>query len=153
MIGANFSSVSDYEGKLSTGLTGGLYWEWKFSDRFSLQSNILYSQRGEKKDGAVPELKLHYLNTPSMLKYYVTDEFQVMTGIFWDIFLGVSSDIYSKDDFKKSDFGIPIGMSYDISNNFQLALSYNIGLMNISNVNTNNFKNNWGNITIAYIFR
>lgn len=155
IVGTNVSSVSDYHGKTAVGITGGLYWEWKVSDVFSLQSNFLYSQRGEREDHASPELRLAYMNLPIMAKYYLTDNFQVMAGIFWDLLLGVKSDSYSKNELQNSDFGIPIGLSYDVSNNLQLGLSYNVGLMNISSVATNNFapRNNWGNLTIALLIR
>jgi hypothetical protein len=157
IAGANVSSVSNYEGKALAGFTGGLYWEWVFSKnrKFSLQSNILYSQRGEKKDGSVSDLKLGYLNMPVMLKYYATDKLALMTGFYWDFLLNVDGDNLDKDDFKSSDLGIPIGISYDLSNNFQLGFSYNIGFTDIADNNqtSDKFKNSWGNLTIAYVFR
>ena len=155
IVGMNVSSVSDYHGKTAVGITGGLYWEWKFSDLFSLQSNFLYSQRGEREDDATPELRVDYMNLPIMTKYYLTDNFQVMTGIFWDLLLRVKGHTYSNNDFTNSDFGIPIGLSYALSENLQVGLSYNFGLTNISGTTTNNFapRNNWGNVTIALLIR
>ncbi len=90
-----------------------------------------------------------------MAKYYLTDNFQVMAGIFWDLLLGVEGYNYSNDDFKNSDFGIPIGLSYVLSDNIQLGLSYNFGLSNILDSSTNDFapRNNWGNVTIALLIR
>ena len=155
IVGMNVSRVSDYDGKTSVGLTSGLYWEWKFSDSFSLQSNFLYAQKGEREDHTTPELRLHYLNLPIMVKHYLTDDLQVMTGIYWDLLLGIDGQTHSKDDFKKSDFGIPIGVSYELFNQIQLGLSFNVGLSNISDNTTQNFepRNTWGNVTMAFLLK
>jgi hypothetical protein len=155
MIGANVSRVTGYDGKTLVGLTGGLYWEWKFAKSFSLQSNFLYSQRGELDNDATSELRLEYINLPIMAKYYVTDKFQVMTGVFWDFLIGVDSQVYSKDDIKSSDFGIPLGLSYDLFKRVQFGLSVNFGLTNISNSDKidASTRNNWGNLTVAFLLR
>jgi len=155
IVGVNASGMSDYDGKTTVGLTGGLYWERKLSNAFSFQSNFLYTQRGERKDNATPRLILQYINLPMMVKCYVTEDFQVMAGIYWDPLIGVIGNDYSLDDFKNSDFGIPIGVSHDLSNYFQLGLSYNFGLTNISDTSTHNFtlRHNWSNVTLAILIR
>ncbi|MEQ3664310.1 MULTISPECIES: porin family protein [unclassified Olleya] len=155
MAGGNISNISNYEGKSSLGFSGGLYWEWKFSNKFSLQSNILYSQRGENKDGNFSDLKLDYINMPILLKYYATEKLGVMTGVYMDFLLNVDSSNFDKDDFKQTDLGIPIGVSYDLSKNLQLGLSYNIGLTDIldNNPNSDKLTNNWGNFSLTYIFK
>lgn len=155
IVGVSASGMPDYDGKTTVGLTGGLYWERKLSKSLSFQSNFLYTQRGEREDIGTPELILQYINLPMMLKCYLTEDFQVMTGIYWDPLIGVIGDGYSMDDFKNSDFGIPIGVSHDLSNYFQLGLSYNFGLINISDTSTNSFtlRHNWSSVTLAILIR
>ncbi len=155
LAGGTFSSISDYEGETRFGVIGGLYWDWKFSEKFSLMSNILYSQRGEKGKNNLSDLKLDYINMPMVIKYSLSDNFGISTGINWDSLISVDGDGVDKDDFKKSDWGIPIGISYDICSNLQLGAMYNIGLTNTTKNNTgdDNLKNNWGSISIAYLFR
>jgi len=38
IAGISGSSITNYNGKLFLWFTGGLYWEWKFSDRFAYQT-------------------------------------------------------------------------------------------------------------------
>ena len=67
--------------------------------------------------------------------------------------LSVAADDLIKDDFKKTDWGIPIGMSYDITNHLQLGLVYNIGLSNLTDNGDTKYQSNWANLTIAYLFK
>jgi hypothetical protein len=154
MGGGSFSTISNYEGDLLLGLTGGIYYEWKLSDRLALQSNILYVQKGEKGKNNISALKLYYINMPIMLKYYITPEFSILSGINSDFLVGVNSNSFDKSDFKNTDWGIPIGLSYLLSDNFELGVIYNLGLTEIDNnaMNANKLKNNFGNITLAYLF-
>lgn len=154
MGGGSFSTISNYEGDLLLGLTGGIYYEWKLSDRLAFQSNILYVQKGEKGKGNVLHLKLHYINMPIMLKYYITPEFSIFSGINSDFLVGVTSNSFDKSYFNNTDWGLPFGLSYLISNNFEIGVIYNLGLTEIDNntMNSNKLKNNFGNITLTYLF-
>ena len=154
MGGGSFSTLSNYEGDLLLGFTGGIYYEWKFSDQLTLQSNVLYVQKGEKAKNNVLALKLHYINMPIMLKYYITPEFSILSGINSDFLVGVTANNLDKNDFKNTDWGIPIGLSYLLSDKIELGVTYNLGLTKIDNndMNANNLKNNFGNVTLAYLF-
>jgi hypothetical protein len=152
IAGGVVSTISDYEGSTRLGLTGGLYWEYRLSEKFSLMSNILYSQRGENGKDNLSEIKLSYINMPLMVKYKLFDNFGIATGINSDMLLSVEGSGLEKDDFKKSDWSIPIGISYDICENLQAGMIYNIGLTNINN-SDNELENNWGNITLTYLFK
>lgn len=83
-------------------------------------SNILYSERGENGKNSLQDIDLAYLNMPIMVKYYITDKLGVSTGINWDALLSVDADELDKDDFKNSDWGIPIVISYNVTRNLQL---------------------------------
>jgi len=154
VAGVNVSSVTNYDGKTLVGFTGGLYWDCKFSDRFFLSSNFVFSQRGENENGDVESLKLGYLYAPIMLKYMVNDKLGIASGVFWDNLLTVSENtIHTRETLKASDFGIPIALSHNISKNLELGVSYNIGLLNKSVIPGTTLRNNWGTATIAYVFR
>jgi hypothetical protein len=152
IAGGVVSTIIDYEGSTRLGITGGLYWEYKLSKKFSLMSNILYAQRGENGNSDQSEIKLSYINMPIMIKYKLFKNFGIATGINLDMLLSVEGNDLDKDDFKKTDWGIPVGISYDISNHFQLGMIYNIGLSNIMK-DDDQLVNNWGNITISYLFK
>jgi len=155
MAGISTSSITNYDGRLLSGFTGGLYWEWKFSDRFALQSNFLYIQKGEKENGNLSELKLTYINMPMMLKYYGTDKLCFLAGINSDFLLDVASNNLDKNDFKNTDWGIPIGFSYDLSKYFQLGITYNFGLRSIAdtNISSEKLRNNFGKSDIDIPFQ
>lgn len=108
MGGGSFSTISNYEGDLLLGLTGGIYYEWKLSDRFALQSNILYVQKGEKGKNNISALKLHYINMPIMLKYYITPELSILSGINSDFLVGGTANNLDKNDFKNTDWVYPL---------------------------------------------
>jgi hypothetical protein len=112
IAGGVVSNISDYEGSTRIGITGGLYWVYKLSKKFSLMSNILYAQRGENGNSDQSEIKLSYINMPIMFKYKLFKNFGIATGINWDMLLSVEGNDLDKDDFKKTDWGIPIGISY-----------------------------------------
>jgi hypothetical protein len=156
ITGISASSITNYDGKLLLGFTGGLYWEWKFSKRFALMSNFLYIQKGEKEDDInIDGLRLDYVNMPMMLKYYGTTRLSFLTGINSDLLIGVSGNKYEKEDLKKTDWGVPIGISYDLPNNFQLGMTCNFGLTDVvkSNNNSGKLRNNFENLTLTYLFK
>lgn len=95
--GLNVASVSgdDTDGQKSLlGAHFGVFAEFKVSDKFSFQPELLYSMQGAKAESAETEtfggqtysyskeikLKLSYLNIPLMAKYYVTEKFSLETG-------------------------------------------------------------------------
>jgi hypothetical protein len=153
MGGGTVSRISDYDGETLFGLTGGLYWEYRFSQKFSLMSNILYSQRGEIGKDNLNGIKLSYINLPIMVKYGLTDNLGISTGINSDMLVSVNAGDLTKDDFKSTDWGIPIGISYNLTNHLQLAFIYNIGLSNLLKDSDTNYQSNWANLTIAYMFK
>ena len=153
MGGGTVSRISDYDGETLFGLTGGLYWEYRLSQKFSLMSNILYSQRGEIGKDNLNGIKLSYINLPIMVKYRLTDNLGISTGINSDMLVSVDAGDLTKDDFKGTDWGIPIGISYDITNHLQVGLVYNIGLSNLLNDSDAKYQSNWANLTIAYMFK
>jgi hypothetical protein len=153
MGGGTVSRISDYDGETLIGLSGGLYWEFRLSQKFSLMSNILYSQRGEIGKDNQTGLKLSYINLPIMVKYGLSDNLGISTGINSDMLISVNAGDLTKDDFKSTDWGIPIGISYNITYHLQVGLIYNIGLSNLLKDSDTNYQSNWANLTIAYMFK
>jgi hypothetical protein len=153
MGGGTVSRISDHDGETLFGLTGGLYWEYRLSQNFSLMSNILYSQRGEIGKDNQTGIKLSYINLPIMVKYGLTDNLGISAGINSDMLLSVESDDLTKDDFKKTDWGIPVGISYNLTNHLQLAVVFNIGLSNLTDSSDAKYQSNWANLTMAYMFK
>lgn len=154
VAGGNLSQMINYKGKSSFGFEGGIYWDWRFTERISLQSYFFYSQQGERERAGVSALKLSYLSMPMMFKYKVTKKLNVMAGFYWNTLLSVRNNTLNRQHFRGSDLGMPLGLSYDL-NNFEFGINYNVGLTNITadHAGTNKLKNRWGSVTVAYVFR
>ena len=153
ILGGTFSEITTYNGNSRQGIIAGLYWEFKLTKKLFYMSNILYSQRGERAKNLQSDIKLAYLNTPFAIKYCVSNKFAVSAGVNWDFLLSVDGKGKNKSDFKKSDWGIPIGVSYDIRKNLQFGVIYSYGLTDITKNDAVKLKNNWGCITLSYIFK
>lgn len=154
MAGTNVSTLTNYDGKSLISLTGGLLWDWKFSEKFTLSTIITYNQRGENENGDVESLKLGYIYASNMLKYLVNEKFSFASGFFWDNLISVSEhSIHTRETLRASDFGIPIAVNYNITPSIEIGACYNFGLLNKSYISGTTLKNNWGTLTIAYVFR
>lgn len=151
LLGSTFSNLSEYKGETRIGFTGGLYWNYKISKRISLQTNILYSERGEKRKGDQTALELNYINMPIMAKYEVMKNLNISVGINWDMLLSVSGDDFKKDQFKKNDWGIPLSIGYRITKNLEVGALYSFGISDIFKKYSYDTKNNWGCLTLSYI--
>ena len=144
VAGGTFSNISNYEADSRLGFLGGLYWEWRFSEKFSTMPNILYAERGAEG------LKLAYLTIPIVLKYNISDKFGIAAGVAWDDLINVKADSLEKDDFNKSDWRIPITLGYYISSHLSVGISYSFGLTDITKNDNETLRNNWGSISLAY---
>lgn len=154
VAGASVSQVTNYDGKPLTSFTGGLYWDWRFSEKFTLPTIITFNQRGENENGDVESLKLGYIYSSTILKYIVSEKFSVASGVFWDNLITVGDNsIHNWETLRRSDFGIPIAVSYNITPRIEIGASYNFGLLNTSYIPGTTLKNNWGTLTLAYVFR
>ncbi len=154
IAGASVSTLTNYDGKPLTSFTGGLLWDWRFSEKFTLPTIITFNQRGENKSGNVESLRLGYIYSSTMLKYLVNEKLSVASGVFWDNLLTVSENsIHTRETLRASDFGIPIAVNYNITSRIEIGACYNFGLLNTSYIPGTTLKNNWGTLTITYVFR
>lgn len=154
VAGASAATLTNYDGKPLISLTGGLLWDWKFSEKFTLPTIITYNQRGENENDDVESLKLGYIYSSTMLKYLVNEKFSFASGVFWDNLISVSEhSIHTRETLRASDFGIPIAVNYNMTPRIEIGACYNFGLLNKSYIPGTTLKNNWGTLTIAYVFR
>ncbi|MFN3755895.1 MAG: porin family protein [Flavobacterium sp.] len=154
--GLNMSTLTgDVEDVKSIfGFHVGGFVEFKISEKFSLQPELLYSTQGAKAeysenfDGFNVKISetvnLGYLNIPIMAKYYVSEKFNIQAGP--QIGLNLSAKAKSeasfggesfsetediKEDIEALDFGLNFGLGYNISEKIFIEGRYNLGLSNI----------------------
>lgn len=151
---SNFSGDTDgMDLKSRFGFNLGGFVEIKFSEKFALQPEVLYSTQGAKfkNVGAFVDeafytgdinFNLAYVNIPVMFKYYAAEKFSVEAGPQIGILTSAKTktklDGFSrtveqdaKDFFESIDFGLNLGAGYDFTENLSVGARYNIGLSNI----------------------
>lgn len=152
--GLNLSSLSgDTEGmdlKSKFGFHAGAFVEIKFSEKFALQPELLYSTQGTRFDDIEVDgyeaktcFNLDYINVPVMFKYFATEKFFVEAGPQIGFLtsakarikvddLNVDNKQDIKENFESIDFGLNFGAGYEFTENIFASARYNLGLANIA---------------------
>lgn len=149
--GVNFANLSGMDNsEMLTGFHVGAVAEIKFNDKFSVQPEVVYSAQGVKHKGS-GEGKQHndYINVPIMAKYYIVDGFSVEAGPQVGFLMkseakGGNTTVDTKDFYKSVDFGLGLGLSYDLPMGFFVNARYNLGLSKANE----DFKSEIGGVTI-----
>jgi len=149
--------VAYYDVKSKAGFHVGGFVEFKITDKFSVQPELLYSAQGAKlRYSSVDEfsstidkqnIKLGYLNIPVMAKYYVIKGLSIEAGPQVGFLLSAKNEFnyssyiteqYSstgeediKDDLKSIDFGFNFGAGYEFTENIFVQARYNLGLTSV----------------------
>lgn len=132
-IGANLSSISsdDITGDLDQsriGVVVGFLADYRLTDKLRLQPEFQYSGQGNKDR----DLRVNYLQLPVMVKYNITDLFNVQLGPQVGLKIWEWEDNQSSDtDFGTFDFAGVIGVGANITDNFFVDLRYAFGLSNV----------------------
>lgn len=139
--GVNFANLSGLDNsEMKTGFHVGAVAEIKFNDKFSIQPEIIYSSQGTKytttliPNGTV-ESKINndYINVPIMAKYYIVDGFSAELGPYVGFLVKSEGKIGDntidfKDGYKSVDFGLGVGLAYDLPMGVFVGARYNLGL-------------------------
>lgn len=167
----NFQNSSYVDEKIRAGFTAGLAFSVKVTEKFSIQPELLFTQKGANykrriMDVTGPEIqtRLHYLEIPVMARYHV-DRFYLGAGPAFNLALGGKSKVCGTEtDIKFGDgvnelrrtdvtllFGggamFPLGKG-----NLVLDVRYGVGLSDIDNVSGSNdrTRNNHIAVTVGY---
>lgn len=142
--------------KPNTDFHFGVMAEFKISDKFSLQPELIYSGQGSninvESEGRVA---LNYLNVPLIGKYYVTERWSLEAGPQIGFLLSTKGGTLDYKDFlKTTDFGVNFGVGYRLDNGINFGARYNLGLSNINDVEGFTDKNRNGviQLSIGYFF-
>ena len=166
---------------MKIGFQIGGFAEIKISDKFAVQPELLFSTQGAKSEYSESEpgysyseestVKLNYLNIPIMAKYYATEKFYVEAGPqigflmsakedfdYSETFMGTTDSGSTSEDIKdglnSTDFGLGLGLGYNITENVGAGLRYTAGLSNIYKDAPSGYSVNNSNIavSVAYTF-
>ena len=112
------------------GFLVGVEGEYYINSWFSAALGLNYAQQGWKVDDVAA--KLDYLNVPLTADFYVAPGLALKTGVQLGFLMNAKSgDSDMKDLCNKTNFSIPIGVSYEISN-FVLDIRYNVALSKVN---------------------
>ena len=141
-----------------TGLHIGGVAEFKLSETFSVQPELLYSMQGSKEDfeGIEVENKFDYLNIPIMAKYYLMEGLSIEAGPQVGFLMSAKAeDEDIKDGFKSIDFALNGGVAYDLPMGVFFQARYSAGLNNIyDGEGSDDYKitNNVISVSVGYKF-
>ncbi|RYJ37701.1 OMP_b-brl_2 multi-domain protein [Flavobacterium anhuiense] len=152
--GLNLSNLSgDTDGmdlKSKFGFHAGGFVEIKFSEKFALQPELLYSTQGTRFDDLEVNgyktktcFNLDYINVPVMFKYFAAEKFFIEAGPQIGFLtsakarvkideLNIDNKEDIKDNFESIDFGLNFGAGYEFTENIFASARYNLGLSNIA---------------------
>ena len=129
-------------------------------ERVGFQPEILFSQQGSNVslNGTTIESNFSYVNIPLVLKLYTIAGINLQVGP--QIGLLTSADVNDesvKDELKKTDFSLALGVGWDLPLGLTLDGRYNWGLSDIndgSGASDNTIKNQVWQISVGYkLFR
>ncbi len=156
-IALNIATLTGDVGDASSlvGFQIGAFAEFKISDKFAIQPELIYSVQGASSDGN-GDLNLNYINIPVMAKYYVAKSFSLEAGPQIGFLVSAKADGEDfKDFFESVDFGLNLGAGYDFTDKFSAGLRYNFGLTNIAKTelgDNTDIKNGVFSISVGYKF-
>lgn len=146
------------EGGITTGCVAGAEASYQVSKLFAVTAGLLFTQQGKERNGYYrgedlsitdkSKCRLSYLNVPILANVYVVKGLAVKVGIQPGFLLSAKNKynvdatglaatfdkhntVNVKDYFKKVDFSIPVGLSYEFFNVI-IDARYNWGLTKIN---------------------
>lgn len=148
-------NISNFNGDIKdnsnrTSVHIGVFSEIMINDRFSIQPEILYSGQGYSgsNEPGFSRSKYDYINMPILAKIYVAERISVEAGPQIGFLLSAKKktelDNVTIPNQKTLDFGLNIGLAYDLKNRIFFQTRYNLGLSNInsgSNANAIKYTN------------
>ena len=132
--GLSMSSNSEEGAKSLLAFHLGAFAEFKVSDKFAVQPELLYSAQGAKfsEAGASSTFNLNYINIPVMAKFNVAEAFTLEVGPQIGFLMSAKAEgVDFKELCNSTDFGLNFGAGYNLSETTSLGLRYNMGLSDV----------------------
>ncbi len=151
----------------------GVFFEYRMADKFAIAPELVFAAQGGKYDtkgtvlGVDVEAKetdhVNYINVPVMLKYYVCPEVSIDFGpqVGFNVYSkttveakiageGGKKTYPMKDHTKTVDFGLGLGLTYNIAKDVFVQGRYTMGLTDVFDHHSG--KNGNAQIAIGYRF-
>ena len=173
-LGTNFSTlIKNKDAKYKCGFSAGISAEYMVTDKFSLSVGVDRDVFGYKSKFLDKTMNLTYLDIPILAKYYVKPWLALEMGPQLSFLLKAKiGDTKCTDFFKKTDYTIPVGVSFEpsfknSSGSWVFDFRYVIGVTQIRkhenyllmidghnrNLRINNSRNSAVVFTVGYKFK
>lgn len=123
-VSANYGSDANDGDARSGFYLGGLV-DFAISEKFHIQPELLYTMEGNGED----EFDLNFVRIPVMGKFYVADAFSIQAGPQFGFVAGGGE---AKDFLKSFDFGLGLGVGYELETGLFFDARYNLGLSDLN---------------------
>ena len=158
LSGHTFDGIGLGEGEfIKPTYLGGLFVSVPLTDKFNLQPEVLYTNKGDQSSSGDLRYNLHYINLPIMLQYHVLDRLTVELGPEFGYLLSAGTNFNSGgfssfsntpsfDDqllasYRDLDIALNLGVDYALSDRWSVNVRYNLGIRDISDDFT--YRNLW----------
>lgn len=133
--GVNLANLGgDAEGTdMKIGAHVGAYVAFPLGEVISVQPGVFYSMKGAKSGDA--SLNLNYLEIPVNLVYSFGggEGFMINAGPYLGLLMSAKAeDVDVKDLYSSTDFGVNLGVGYQLPMGLMIRAQYGLGLANIA---------------------
>jgi len=139
---------------LSTDASGfflGFFAQFSVSESLSIQPELHYSSVSDSDSDDNDDESVGDIIIPIMLKFHVSDKFNLMAGPQFDYITEEDTE-----GIKKFGMGLGLGLGYDISDSISLGARYSLGFDRLDDegedIGDANFKINVLQIGLSYSF-
>ncbi len=150
--GANFSKLTNSNGKSKIGVLAGVFSEYQLSEKLAIRSEAFFSNQGIKGNNGTGKTKLNYLNAmPVIVKFYPIDRFSLEVGPYTGYLMSKKGGNLSRSQYRKIDYGASLGMGVKFSDTIEFGARYFLGLRDITKV-TGKVKNRGIQAALSFYF-
>jgi len=139
-LDVNSSVGENYKNR--TGFHGGAFALFKFT-KIGIQPELIFSRQGSNLEfnSGKGEANFDYINVPIILKLYTVAGINLQAGPQFGFLSGgelkqtiqgITTTDDAKDFYKGSDFGLALGVGWDLPFGLTLDARYNLGLSKIN---------------------
>ena len=162
VAGANIANLSGDDADDTSTLFGfhlGWFVNFDVTDNITVQPQVLYSGKGANIEilGEDFPLNLNYIEIPIWGRYNLESGLHFDFGPYIGFLMGAKLDGESeigdtkvKDSYTGTDFGIGIGLGYELESGLGFAANYDMGLSNIADYDDGDLKNTNIRISVSY---
>jgi opacity protein-like surface antigen len=135
---ANISEEDNSQNSMKVGFHIGAVLELSITDNFIIAPGVLYSIKGtQSTDNSDLKINLNYLEIPINAKYRMESGFNIFAGPYIGLLMSAevtdgTNDVDFSDFVESTDFGLNVGLGYDLESGFGFSAQYGLGLSDIS---------------------